>query len=105
MLLSIITLIAGWRTAPPLRFWLRAATITFIIIFIWTIAYFIPLQDLVKGDAGRAYPAAELDSMLQWFVGLNYIRQVMLLFAFLAALHSLGLSYRMAGSTVRQAGH
>jgi hypothetical protein len=63
------------------------------------VAYFIPLQALVKGDPGRQYPTAELSSMLQWFVGLNYIRQVLLIGAFGAALHALGLSYRMVNTS------
>ena len=62
MLLCIATLIAGWRAAPPLRLWLRISTISFIIIFIWTVAYFLPLQALVKGDPGRQYTTAEISS-------------------------------------------
>jgi hypothetical protein len=101
-LLAISTMIAGWRAAPPLRLWLRIATITFFAIFIWTVAYFIPFQALVKGDPGKQYPTSELSSMLQWFVGLNYIRQIFLVLAFGAALHALGLSYRMADVRQRE---
>ena len=93
-LLSIITLIAGWRAAPPLRFWLRIATISFIILFVATLAYFVPLQDMVKGEAGTKVSTAELGLMLKRFVALNYIRQAIGLFAFGSALHALGLSYR-----------
>jgi hypothetical protein len=95
-LLSIVTLVAGWRAIPPLRLWLRIATIAYILVFIMTLAYFVPLQDMVKGEAGTKIPAAELSSMLRRFVTFNYIRQAIGLLTFGAALHALGLSYRMA---------
>ena len=93
-LLSIATLIAGWRLASPLRFWLRLSTIIFIVMFVWSVAYFIPVQDVMKGEAGTKLPKAELGSMLRNFVWLNYVRQLSLVVALGAALHALGLSYR-----------
>lgn len=95
-LLAIVTLIAGWRSVPPLRLWLRIANVSYIVVFIATSVYFVPFQDLVKGEAGTKFPAAELSLMLQRFMTLNYIRQAIGLLAFGAALHAFGLSYRMA---------
>ena len=93
---AIVTLIAGWRAAPPLRLWLKIATISFLLVSAWSIAYFVPIQDLsFKGEAGTKMPRAELDAKLKTFIALNYIRQAILLFAFGSALHALGLSYRM----------
>lgn len=100
-LLSIVMLIAGRLAAPPLRLWLRIATISYLLIFIVTLAYFVPLQDMVKGQAGND-SIAELSSMLQRFVALNYFRQAIGLLAFGAALHTLGLSYRMVGTGEKQ---
>lgn len=92
---AIVTLIAGWRTSPPLRFWTMLATISFLVVAAWSIAYFIPVQDVsFKGEAGTKMPYAELQEKLKTFVALNYIRQVISLFSFGAALHALGLSYR-----------
>lgn len=102
LLLSIVTLIAGRRAAPPLRLWLRIATISYMLIFIVTLAYFVPLQDMVKGEAGTKISMAELSSMLQRFAALNYLRQAIGLLTFGAALHALGLSYRMSGNRDRQ---
>lgn len=100
-LLSIVTLIAGWRAEPPLRLWLRIATISFIALFVATLVYFVPLQDTVKGEAGIKVPVAEFGSMLQRFVALNFFRQAIGLLAFAAALHALGLSYRLTGNRDR----
>src|SRR5688572_9231877 len=33
LLASIVTIIAGWRATPPLRKWLRFASISFIVVF------------------------------------------------------------------------
>ncbi len=96
-LLSLATLIASWRVAPPLRKWIRIATIIYILIFIVTMLYFVPGQLAMKGAAGARIPAAELGSMLRRWVALNWVRQGAGVLAFGAALHALGLSYRMTG--------
>lgn len=95
-LLALATLIASWRVAPPLRKWIRIATIIYILIFIVTMLYFVPGQVTMKGEAGARIPVAELGSMLERWVALNWIRQGVGVLAFGAALHALGLSYRMA---------
>lgn len=96
-LLSVATLIASWHVEPHVRTWLRIATVSFIIIFVVTLAYFVPAQNLMKGQAGTKIPAAELGSMLRRFVTLNWVRQASGLLAFGAALHAFALSYRAAG--------
>ena len=95
-LLSLATLIASWRVTPPLSKWMRIATILYILIFVATMLYFVPGQLAMKGEAGARIPAAELSSMLQRWVALNWIRQGVGVLAFGAALHALGISYRMS---------
>ena len=93
MLTSIITLIAGFRSPGPLRKWILISTIGFIIVFIWSILYFIPIQDTtLKGDASAALSDAELESKLKTFVMLNYGRIAMLFIIFPSALQALRLS-------------
>jgi hypothetical protein len=95
MLTAIITLIAGWRAAPPLRLWVRVSTIAFLFIAVWSILYFIPIQDVTfKGEAGTRIPRDVLEAKLQNFVLLNYVRQIILLFSFFTAIHATGLSYK-----------
>jgi hypothetical protein len=96
-ILALATLIAGWRSAPPVRTWLRASTLVFIIVFVWTMAYFVPVQDALKGQAGAKLPVAQLEAMLWNFTWLNYVRQVMLVATFGSALHAFGLAYRVSG--------
>ena len=95
MLTSIITLIAGWRAPQPLRKWIMIGTIGFIIIFIWSIIYFVPIQDTsLKGEASARFSDAELDSMLRNFVNWNYLRVAMLYVILGAAIQSIRLAER-----------
>jgi len=96
MLASIITLIAGWRAPAPLRKWILIGTIGFIIVFVWSMLYFIPVQDTtLKGEASAKLTTEELESKLKMFGNLNYLRLAMLYIIFWAALRALRLSSRM----------
>jgi hypothetical protein len=96
MLASVITLIAGWRAPTPVRKWILTGTIGFIIVFVWSVLYFIPIQDTsFKGEAGAQFSTEVLESKLKTFVQLNYLRVAMLYGILATALHALGLSYRM----------
>lgn len=96
--LSIAVLIAGWRAPRQIRLWQRSAAVLFLIVFVWSVAYFIPVQAVMKGEAGTKVPTAELAAMLRNFVWLNYVRQLMLVVAVGAALHAHGLVYRATAS-------
>lgn len=96
-LTSIVTLAVAWRSPSPLRKWILIATIGFIIIFIWSVIYFIPIQDTTfKGEAGLKLEKAVLESKLQTFVLLNYVRVVALYIIFGCALHAIRLAERLA---------
>lgn len=95
MLAAIITLLAGWRAPARVRNWLLIATIGFIIVFVWSVLYFVPIQDTsFKGAAGARFSTAELESKLRTFVQLNYVRVAMLYIIFGSAIHALRLSNR-----------
>jgi len=95
MLSAMITLIAGWRAPAPIRKWILISTIGFIIVFVWSMLYFVPMQDTtLKGVANIQLSDAELESKLQTFAQLNYIRVTMLYIIFGCALHAVRLSHR-----------
>ncbi len=99
MLTSVITLIAGWRAPSPMRTWILIATIGFIIVFAWSILYFIPIQDTaLKGPAGAKFSPQELETKLGTFVQLNYLRIAMLWIFLGASLHALRLTYKSYSS-------
>ena len=96
MLVSVITLIAGWRAPAPLRKWIFIGTVGFIIVFVWSMLYFVPIQDTtLKGTASAQLSDAELGSMLNTFVNLNYVRVAMLYVIVFAALQSLRIGERI----------
>ena len=94
LLLAIVTGIASWWAEAPLRKWMRLSAVLFIAFFVITIAYFVPGQARLKGEAGAVLPQAELAAQLQTWVTLNWGRQALGVIAFGAALHAVGLSYR-----------
>ena len=96
MLTALITLVAGWRAPAPVRKWILISTIGFIIVFVWSMLYFVPIQDTtLKGVANAQLSDAELESKLKAFVQLNYIRVAMLYIIVGCALHAVRLSHRL----------
>ena len=94
MLSAMIALFAGWRSPNPMRKFLKASTICFIIVFIWSMLYFVPIQDsTMKGVAGAGLSDEELESKLLMFLNLNYLRLAMLYFSVGTALYALSLSH------------
>ena len=94
MLMAIIVVLAFVRRRDHVRRWALGSALAFLGVAVWTFAYFLPMQGEMHGDAGAALPPADLASMLESFVALNWIRQAVLVTAFLGALHALGLKYR-----------
>ena len=98
MLVSIITLIAGWRAPASVRKWILIGTIGFIFVFVWSVLYFVPIQDTsFKGAAGAQFSPAELESKLRTFVQLNYVRVAMLYVILGTALQALREGERVRG--------
>jgi hypothetical protein len=93
LILAVATLLASWRAAPEARPWMRVAAVLYILFFVATLAYFVPGQLAMKGEAGPLLPPGDLGSMLQRWVTLNWVRQAVGLVAFASAVHALGLAY------------
>ena len=83
-LLTIANLIAAWYSRVALRKWWLAAAVLALIERIFTFAYFIPTMYSLIYDHTIEQPAA-VAAALQWGQ-LNYIRHVLILLAWLAAL-------------------
>ena len=96
--LAVVIVYARRRGSSSARPWALASALTFLLLAAVTGAYFLPEQDRLHGDAGAALPRAEVAAALERFVELNWIRQALLVVAFIAAVHALGLSYRSANA-------
>jgi hypothetical protein len=93
-LLAIALLIRRGRLPAAAQPWARSSALVFLSMAIATAAYYVPVQFRMQGDAGAQLPPGELAAMLQRFVALNWVRQVLIVGAFVAGVHALGLSYR-----------
>ena len=99
LLLAIVTLIAGWRIAQPIRFLLRLQVITFLLIFAVTIIYFVPESDAIKGAAAQSLSDAEISQRASRWVLLNWVRLSVAFLLWGMILHALGLAYRQSAKT------
>ncbi len=89
-LLSIANLIVAWRARGRLRGWWLTASVTVLLERIFTFTYFIPTMYRLMSDASLSLPQATALA-LQW-ANLNYLRHLIVLVAWLAALIALSLS-------------
>ena len=83
-LLTLANLIAAWFARIALRKWWLAAAVMALVERIFTFAYFIPTMYSLIYDRAMEQPAV-VATAVQWGQ-LNYIRHVLILLAWLAAL-------------------
>ena len=89
-LLSIANLIAAWRAAGITRKWWLAAAVAALADRVFTFSYFIPTMYRLMTDP--TLPVAQARALaLQW-TQLNYLRHLLVLLAWLAALKVLSLA-------------
>ena len=88
-LVSLANVFFAWSSAGPQRVWWLASAGTSVVIVIVTFAYFAPiLWTLLRSSE---LPASEVTNKVRWWVRLNWVRAVVLVAAWLAALK--GFSY------------
>ena len=85
VVLAIITLVVGWRTPPPVRWWLRGATALFIIAVATTMAYFLPELQEIRGASAESIPDDDLRD--------RTLREVLVVAGFIMTIRAVGLSH------------
>lgn len=83
-LMSLVNLPFAWRSAGPRRIWWIAGAALTLAVVVATFAYFVPVL-LELQRAAELRPSA-VRFMVRWWVGLNYVRAVVYVAAWLAAL-------------------
>ena len=88
-LLSIATLISGWRTRPEHRKWLVAATASALIVVVATFVYFVPtlIELMTAGPDGAN--ATRIAEKAHLWVTLNWVRAAVYIAAWLCGLRAL----------------
>jgi hypothetical protein len=94
LLLSVVTLAVGWRARKPMRRWLVAATVLFISAVAVTLVYFLPEIIQIRSADAVSIPDDELTRRVRRWIQLDTGREVLVFLGLLAAMHTLGLSYR-----------
>ena len=95
LLLSIATLVGGWKAPQPLRFWLRLSIGVFLLTFLLTGLYYVPEQGAIKGAATAGLADAEIMARANRWVVLNWLRFAVAFAIWSMTLHALGLAYRL----------
>jgi hypothetical protein len=94
-LITIASLAAAWVSGGPERRWWLAAALTALLDRLFTFSYFVPTMLKLMRAEGLAEPEATAIA-LQW-VKLNYVRQAIVLAAWVAALKAFSLRGHHAG--------
>ena len=90
-LLSIATLLTGFRTRPEHRCWRMAGSILALIVVIFTFAWFVPNIMRLNGDRVLQMSPADIASTTTWWVRLNWVRAVVYFAGWLAALRAFSI--------------
>ncbi len=88
-LLAIATLLSGLKTRPEHRKWRITGTVLIFLVVGFTFVWFIPNIIKLMGEGVTAMSPDEITSLTSWWVGLNWVRAVLFLAAWLAVLRVL----------------
>jgi len=86
-LLTIANLIVAFQSQEPIHGWWLAATIIILLERVGTLIFFIPAA--IKLQRGENLSASKITSLVSWWIGLNYVRNIFTLAGWLLALKSL----------------
>lgn len=89
-LLTLASLYLAWRAPEPLHSWWLAAALLTLLERIGTFSFFIPTA--IKLMSGQSMAPAKTNRLVGWWRVLNYVRILLTLLAWLAALKALTLS-------------
>ena len=89
--LAVVNLVAARRSPAIYRRWWLAGAAFMVAYAVFSYSYFVP-QMLLLQSSGGAWPAARVESLVDWWTGLNYLRMVIGAAGWLCALRALSLS-------------
>jgi hypothetical protein len=98
-LLAIATLVVGWRSPRPVRGWLRLATGFFIVAVVFTMAYFLPEIQEIRGASAGPIPDGELGDRIQRWTLLDPVRELLIFAGFVLTVRAVGLSHAAQART------
>jgi len=88
-LLTLASLVVAWQSSGPRRDWWLGAAVIILVERIGTFAYFIPTG--LKLMRAEPLPESTVGTMASQWVSLNYVRAVLSLAGWVAALKAFSL--------------
>jgi hypothetical protein len=99
LLLAIATLVVGWRSPRPVRGWLRLATGCFIVAVVFTMVYFLPEIQQIRGAPAGPIPDGELGDRIRRWTLLDPVRELLIFAGFVLTVRAVGLSHAAQART------
>jgi len=99
-LLAIATLITGLRTRAEHRRWRITGTVITLIVGVSTIIWFVPNILQLLGEGVMTMSGDEVSSLANRWVSLNWVRAVVSLAGWLAALRALTIPPRVENDII-----
>ena len=93
-LLSLATFALSFAMPAPARPWARVTGVIGVGVMIWTVTFFIPLVTKTEGNRGAGLTGEEITRFTLQFIRWGYLRTLVALGAWLAALRALVLASR-----------
>lgn len=93
-LLSLTAVALSFAMPQAARLWARTAGVIGVGVMIWTVVYFIPRVTKTEGNRGAGLSDEEITRFTLQFVHWGYLRTLMALGAWLAALRALVIASR-----------
>jgi Domain of unknown function (DUF1772) len=88
-LLTLASLVLAWQSQEPKHCWWLAAALVIFIERIGTFAFFIPVA--IKLQKADTLIPSVVTSLVSWWIRLNYVRIMLTLIAWVAALRAFSL--------------
>lgn len=95
--LAVVNLVLAWRTPVVYRPWWLAGAALMVVYAVFSYGYFVP-QMLVLQGAADSWTAAEVETVVGWWTGLNYLRMGIGAAGWLCALRALSLTGSARGA-------
>ena len=94
LLVSVATLLAGWRATGAHRRWLFGATITFIVLHVSALMWFVPTIGQILNSRSLGVSAEDVVRKTQMWVALSWARGALGIAAYAAGLLAVATAPR-----------
>ncbi|MEV6876752.1 DUF1772 domain-containing protein [Amycolatopsis sp. NPDC051128] len=92
-LFAVGNLVVAWRSKAANRRWWLAGAALMVGYAVFSYGFFVPQMLLLQAD-GATWPADRVESLVDWWTGLNYVRMAIGAAGWLCLIRALSLLER-----------